>query len=153
MKKFLQIIFFVIFTIALYFTISRASPNNYNIAVYAIFVALLSYLLFLELSQVYKARKSTICNGVIIDVVKIDETDNPDYSLEIKFISPADNIEYVIKAKTPALPTGKFVDVIFNDENPSNSTLYFKPTPHRLILYILSILFFSYKLLASLYNN
>ena len=138
MKVFVQLCF----TAIIFFIISKISVTNYNLAIYGIFIGLLSYLLYNDLNQAYQIKKATLCKGTIINTIRQSEGI---YHIDIKFISPFDNKEHIVKTKSKILPDDKSIDIVFNKKNPSNSKIYRKPKVLQISLLTFGILFFLYK--------
>ena len=104
------------------------SKKQYNLIVYSFFVTLIGAQLIHNLYKYYKAKKSIILNGKIIDDANEGayENSNQNHLYTISFFSPNDNKEYSIKSEIENLPKDGNIDVIFNEKNPELSKIYSK---------------------------
>ncbi len=144
MKTILSIAFVVISFII----INKLSLISFDGIIYLVLIAVLFYSLYIDVKNLNEFKNGNFSKGEIINIKRNNSVDSSDYEVEIKFISRYDNSVYHIKEVLTQIPEDKKVFVIVNKTYPLKSKVFHKPGLWRIAIFILSILFFLYKLLS-----
>ncbi len=145
----------IIFSILIYFVINNVSSDNWNIGIYGLFVSFFGYKLFVNLRHLYKIRRSPVCDGLIVSYTKQkpEEVEEINYDIEVKFYSPLNNQEYIIKSGIKVLPKDDLVDVVFDELYPRHSKVYPKFNLWENIFLGLPLIFFMYQLFKIIFDH
>ncbi len=131
---------------------NNVTSTEWNVGIYGLFVFFIGYDIFSKLKILYKVRRSLVCDGRIISYEEKEphSIENQQHYVDISFISPADNKEYLIKTELAYLPKDMLVDVIVNATAPQLSKAYGKYSLKSEIIIMLAFLFFTYELIENI---
>jgi hypothetical protein len=143
----------ILFAVLIYFVIGNVSIQGWDIGIYILFICFLGYRLFINLKHLYKIRRNQVCDGLIISFTKKKPEDVEDSkcNVEVKFYSPLNNEEYIIKADIEKLPENGLVDVVFDKDYPRHSKVYLKFNLWENIFLGLPFIFFIYQLFSKIF--
>lgn len=124
----------ILFTLVLFFFISKIAVENFNAALYLAFSIITGYLLFLLFKQHYdyNSGKKLTCIGTILSIEKVP--DRGDFKIDVEFYSPLNNQQYHIEARVKKIPPDRKVEIIFNSVRPHKSKVYEKPPAFQLVI-------------------
>lgn len=153
MKLLKQIV--IIGVIILFINSFSGDTKQYNVIIYALFIALLLYKFIVNMYQLYKIKSGIIYKGTIMNFSEeaSNGTENQKYIIDVSFISPYDSKEYIVESKVSALPKNKSVGVIINEQNPTKSKIYIPSSLLENLSLLIAILAFLYFLFTTIFSH